>query len=161
MAQAGKSLTLTFLGGGKIAQAMMQGLKHQGLGSSLSIHAVDPNEKRLAELRAKGYHAHGHLTDSVAKQTDVLVLAVKPQQANEALRSLMKTPLKQSSLVISVVAGLPLKRISDSHPGTSFLVRAMPNTPATIGKGITVWMASPETDTEHFETTRLILRASK
>jgi pyrroline-5-carboxylate reductase len=143
------TLNLTFLGGGKIAQAMIQGLKHQQEIISqvqpqrhypkVMISAVDPNEKRITELRSKGYVAEKHLDESLANDTDVLILAVKPQQANEALHSLSKHPLKSSALVLSVVAGLPLKKISDARPGTSSLVRAMPNTRKKIDRSYLLW----------------------
>ena len=160
---APKTLNVTFLGGGKIAQAMIQGLKqqHDQILPKVVIRAVDPNEKRLTELRAKGCEAEPELSEKWAHHTDVLILAVKPQQAGEALKGVTKHPLRKTSLVLSVVAGLTLKKITDFHPGTQSLIRAMPNTPATIGKGITVWISSPETTPDHFDTTKMILRASK
>ena len=156
-----QKLNLTFIGGGKIAQAMIQGLMKQETKSKLVIRAIDPNEKRTSELRAKGHIAEAQFTEDMANETDVLILAVKPQQSGEVLRTLTKNPLKKSAFILSVVAGLPLRKIADAHPGTHSVIRAMPNTPATIGKGITVWIGSPETSTSHFETTQFILRASK
>ena len=154
-------LNLTFIGGGKIAQAMIQGLMKQETKSKVMIRAVDPNENRVSELRAKGHIAEFEFNEKMARDTDVLILAVKPQQSAEVLRTLTNNPLKKSSLILSVVAGLPLQKIADAHPGTLSLIRAMPNTPATIGKGITVWIGSSETSASHFETTQLILRASE
>lgn len=158
-----KSLNLTFVGGGKIAQAMLNSLVHQGNNTSkLVIRAVDPSEKRLLELRKKGvFQVFPKYSEEISKETDVMVLAVKPQQAGEAMKTIAKHPLRQSSVFVSVVAGLTLRQMGEAQLGTNAIVRAMPNTPATIGKGMTVWLASPETDPKHYETVRWLLRASK
>jgi pyrroline-5-carboxylate reductase len=183
MSQPQQVLNLTFIGGGKIALAIMQGIVAKTSKPTLAaatqatgiatggemasskmnikfvIRAIDPNVKRVEELRAKGFTAEPSLSKQVADETDVMVIAVKPQHTSDALKAIAKNPLRETSLVLSVVAGLPLKTIADAAPGTSALIRAMPNTPSTIGRGVCVWAHSPETTQKQIETTRMILQA--
>jgi pyrroline-5-carboxylate reductase len=72
----------------------------------------------------------------------IVVLAVKPQKLNGVLREL-KGALRPQDLVLSIIAGAPLETIADelSHAA---IVRAMPNTPAQVGEGMTVWTATPQ-----------------
>lgn len=144
-----------------MAQAMITGLmKNRKDGSTkVVVRAIDINENRLAELNKKGVEAQRELTKDVINETNVLVLAVKPQQTPDVLRKLTENPLQPNSLFVSVVAGLPIKRIADAKPGTNAIVRCMPNTPGSIGKGVTTWLPSPETPSAHYDTVRLILRA--
>jgi len=131
-------MKITFLGGGNMASALIGGLRKQGY-STAAIQVVEPQ----AELRERLTHDLGvrcsPVVDAAALHCDVLVLAVKPQQMQEAL-----APLRgefagqlQQQLVISIAAGLHLEDLSRWLGGHRQLVRCMPNTPALIGAGIT------------------------
>lgn len=133
------------------------------LDRSVVVNAIDLNESRIRELSANpDINAFQSLSSDILKETDVLVLAVKPQQADSALGDVNKFGgLRGSSILVSVVAGYPTQKIIEANTGTNCLVRSMPNTPATIGRGCTVWMKSPETTDDQVETTRILLRTSK
>lgn len=127
-------MKITFLGGGNMASALIGGLLKQGFSSS-DIRAIELLETGRERLQKDfGIRALAS-PDQAALDCDVLVLAVKPQQMREAL-----TPFAghlQNQLVISIAAGLRLGDLSRWLGGHTKLVRAMPNTPALIGQGVT------------------------
>ncbi|QQX83854.1 pyrroline-5-carboxylate reductase [Cupriavidus necator] len=132
------TLTFGFLGGGNMATALISGLIARGVPAG-SIRVVDPfpeAQQRLA--RDLGVHAAG-TPDAAFGASDVLVLAVKPQQFRDAAAQLL--PILPTSgkgnLVISVAAGIRLQDMQRWLDGRTRLVRAMPNTPALAGMGMT------------------------
>ena len=136
--------------------------KKQALDRNLVVNAIDLTESRLRELRSiPGVNAVQALSPKIAKDTDVLVLSVKPQHAKEALETVAKHGLKSDCVVISVIAGLPIDKMLEAKLGTESVVRAMPNTPATVGRAATVWMSSPQLTEEQIERTKLILKSSE
>lgn len=125
-------MKISFLGGGNMASALIGGLLKQGFVPS-DIQVVDPFEAARARLQADfGVRAVAQ-PDAAVLACDVLVLAVKPQQMQEALR-----PFKgklDHPLVITIAAGMRLADVSRWLGGYANLVRVMPNTPALIGQG--------------------------
>jgi pyrroline-5-carboxylate reductase len=88
---------------------------------------------------------------------DVVVLSVKPQRLDTVLVG-MQGSIQPDALVLSIVAGAPIAKISGILQHES-VVRSMPNTPAQIGKGITVWTAAPAVTSDQKEMARKILAA--
>jgi pyrroline-5-carboxylate reductase len=134
---------IAFVGPGAMAEAMISGLLRQGLAAPDHLLAAGPREARLEQLRASyGVRAFAENAEAAA-QADVIVLSVKPQRLSTVLKGL-KGSLKSEALALSIVAGASIHKISTGldHPA---VVRSMPNTPAQIGEGITVWTASPAT----------------
>jgi pyrroline-5-carboxylate reductase len=148
---------ITFIGPGAMAEAMIAGLIRQNVAGPESLAAAGPTNERLEHLQA--HYGIMTTTDnaSAAKNADVVVLSVKPQRLDRVLAGL-KGSLQPSSLVLSIVAGASIEKISLglSHQR---VVRSMPNTPAQIGEGITVWTASEEVSDEQRQMTRQILGA--
>lgn len=135
-------MKITFIGGGNMATALIGGLKKQGF-STVAIQVVEPNDAAREQLtNTFGVRATA-TADASALACDVLVLAVKPQQMKEAVAPLAGK-LGQH-LVISIAAGLRVADIARwlNH---SKVVRAMPNTPALIGCGMTGLYADPSVD---------------
>ncbi len=133
---------LGFIGSGTMAEAMIQVLVRKELVAPAHICASGPRQERARELRER-YGVVG-TTDNreAAEAADVLVLSVKPQVLPPVLSELRGLVFAEG-LVLSIVAGVDIRTISSSlrHPA---VVRAMPNTPAQIGHGMTVWTASRE-----------------
>ena len=127
-------MKITFLGGGNMASALIGGLLKQGFAAS-DLQVVELLEVGRIRLQDEfGVRATAVL-DEQALDCDVLVLAVKPQQMREALTPIAGRLVRQ--LVVSIAAGLRLTDLSRWLGGYSTLVRAMPNTPALIGMGVT------------------------
>ncbi|CAG9178729.1 pyrroline-5-carboxylate reductase [Cupriavidus pampae] len=133
------TLTFGFLGGGNMASALIGGLIARGVPAA-SIRVVDP----FAEARERLARVFGVQTleapDAAFGGSDVLVLAIKPQQFREAAAQLapqMAARPGGGGLVISVAAGIRLQDMQRWFGGHARLVRAMPNTPALAGMGMT------------------------
>ncbi len=149
-------MKITFIGGGNMATALIGGMKKQGF-SVAGMQVVEP----FAEARERLTETFGircaPAIDAATLNCEVLVLAVKPQQMKEALAP--AAGKLDSQLVISIAAGLRLADIGRWLGGHDHLVRAMPNTPALIGAGITGLFASAAVDREGRDSAEKILRA--
>jgi pyrroline-5-carboxylate reductase len=147
---------IAFIGSGAMAEAMIAGLLREKLAKPEHLLAAGPRSERGAQLQEK-YGVQPFTDNSLAAaQADVVVLSVKPQRLSGVLKELKG--IRPEALVLSIVAGAPLQKISASLKHAA-VVRAMPNTPAQIGEGITVWTASPDVSDEQKEIARSILSA--
>jgi pyrroline-5-carboxylate reductase len=147
-----KSASLHFVGCGVMAEAMIAGILHEKLIAPQQIVGSHPRAERRTELESKyGIRMLADNREAVQLRGPVepgkgsmVVLAVKPQRLKLVLEELSGS-LSADDLVVSIVAGAQLDTIIRALRH-SRVVRAMPNTPAQIGKGITVWTATPEVD---------------
>ena len=128
------------VGCGKMAEALADGL--QTTFPKLELHAFDLNESRADLFRSRfGAVVHSSASEAV-RDVDLLLLACKPQNI-EAVGWELTGSIDQSTIVLSILAGTPLRALS-SNLGVTRTVRSMPNTPAAVKEGITVWMGTPE-----------------
>lgn len=139
------TLTFGFVGGGNLATALIGGLVARGVPAG-AIRVADPfpaAQERLA--RDVGVQTCS-APDAALGACDVIVMAVKPQQFQEAAAQLRAhlASASRSGLVISVAAGIRLLDMQRWLGGHARLVRAMPNTPALTGMGMT-GLAAPDT----------------
>ncbi len=149
-------MRITFIGGGNMAVALIGGLRKQGY-SAAAIQVVEPVEAARERLTEEfGIRCAGAI-DAATLACDTLLLAVKPQQMRDAVAPLRGRLAAQ--LVVSIAAGLRMADISRWLGGYRKLVRAMPNTPALIGAGITGLCADPAIDLEERTNADRILRA--
>lgn len=148
---------LAFIGPGVMAEAMIGGLIRQNLAKPEALIAAGPTIERLEHLR-QHYQIQTSIDNaSAARQADVVVLSVKPQKLRRVLAEL-KDAIQPDTLVLSIVAGATMELIANST-GHKAVVRSMPNTPAQIGEGITVWTATEQVTVEMREMARQILKA--
>ncbi|MFO7585805.1 MAG: pyrroline-5-carboxylate reductase [Anaerolineales bacterium] len=148
---------IAFIGSGAMGEAMLAGLLRRGLSQPENLHTADIHTERVEELREK----YGTLpfTDNTlaVSGADVVILSVKPQRLSDVLGGL-KGHIRPDALVLSIVAGAKISKISRGL-GHNAVVRSMPNTPAQISRGITVWIASEAVDDAQKETARNVLGA--
>lgn len=134
---------LCFVGGGNMAAALIAGLRRRSPpGLPPALHVVDLNPDILRELAQQYGVSTARSLDQQVTQADVIVLAVKPQQMQAVARSL-RPYLSASQLVVSVAAGIRAADLSRWLGGHAAVVRAMPNTPALVGQGMTGMLALP------------------
>jgi pyrroline-5-carboxylate reductase len=148
---------IAFIGSGAMAEAMISGLLRQGLARPEDLLASDNRLERVEELHQK-YGIQPFIENKKATEhADVVVLSVKPQRLTEVLGGL-KNAIPSRALVLSIVAGATIAKISNglSHKA---VVRSMPNTPAQIGQGMTVWIPSQAVSEAQKETACAILGA--
>lgn len=152
-----RDATLAFIGSGMMAEAMIAGLLNQQLIDPQQIIAAGPRPERGEELENR-YHIRW-TTDNAeaAEECDIAVLSVKPQVLKHVIPEI-RGHLRRQNLIISIVAGAPIKELADgiAHPSVA---RAMPNTPGQIGQGITVWTASEEVSPTGHDHSQTILSA--
>lgn len=149
-------MNIAFLGGGNMAGALIGGLVGKGFDArSIAVVEVSPTAR---ERLAARYPVHvATAPDAAMQRSEVLVLAVKPQDMRSALASLGSTV--RGKLIISIAAGMPLAALSRWLGGHRKLVRCMPNTPALIGAGITGACALPEVTVDERKKAETILGA--
>jgi pyrroline-5-carboxylate reductase len=126
--------TITFIGAGNMAEALIRGLLAAKTVEPRQIWATDVREDHLKSIQATyGISVTTNNCEAV-KAADVLILAVKPQQMSAVLRGI-KSAMTADKLVISIAAGIPTSRIEGELEGPSRVIRVMPNTPALVGEG--------------------------
>ena len=146
--------TIVLAGAGKMGGAMLSGWLAQGLDAS-SVAVIEPYPSdEINALAAKGVRLNPVPKDlgTVA----ALVVAVKPQMFREAGPAL-KPFVAPDTLVVSIMAGIAIAAIDEVCGGS--VVRAMPNTPAAIGRGITVAVAASNVSTAQRAVADALLRA--
>ncbi|MEI8167132.1 MAG: pyrroline-5-carboxylate reductase [Chloroflexales bacterium] len=152
-----KDLHIAMIGSGAMGEAIIGGLLRHELVTPGQVLASDPHEARLHELQTRYGIQTSHDNHAAARWGQVVIFAVKPQQLKRVLLPLRGT-MREDGLVISIVAGATLSNFGAAldHPA---VVRSMPNTPAMIGEGMTVWTASPEVSTHQHGWARTVLGA--
>jgi pyrroline-5-carboxylate reductase len=149
-------MKISFIGGGMMGEAIIKSLLAKKLAKPADITASDVSPVRRDILKKNyGIKTVAGNTEAV-KGAEVVVLAVKPQELGKVLGELKG--LSSQQLVLSIVAGATLETIHEGL-GHSRLVRAMPNMPAQIGEGMTVWTASADVNQKQKEMAQSIVAA--
>ena len=135
--------TIATVGSGVMAEAMIAGLLRGALVKPERVIASHPRaERREALEREYGIRTVADNLEAV-RDADVVVLGIKPQMLDKVGREI-GPHLRRGQLVLSVLAGATTAALTGIL-GHDQVVRSMPNTPARIGKGVSVWYATPET----------------
>lgn len=139
-----RNTTLAFIGSGVMGEAMIRGILAQHLIEPEAITASDPLPDRLQVLHGR-YGIRTTTDNRMAVQIGkIVILSVKPQTLPKILPDI-QTALAADNLIISIVAGAPIKIIRRGL-GIEKIIRAMPNTPGQVGHGMTVWTATEAVD---------------
>lgn len=126
---------IVFLGAGNMAEALVRGLLRGGVARARQLRVTDVRPERLTYFWKKYRVAGTDDNVEAVKSADVVVLAVKPQQLAEVLAQ-VAGHVSRKALVLSIAAGVRSGRIEKILGSTVPVVRAMPNTPALVGAGI-------------------------
>jgi pyrroline-5-carboxylate reductase len=151
----GKKVAL--IGSGNMAGAMIGALLRKNELTPDQISASDPSPEQQKIIKDKyGISVTGENREAV-KSADLVILSVKPQVL-PAVMSELKGKIPSGSLVFSIVAGMPIATIQRglSHKA---VIRSMPNTPAQISAGMTVWTGSDDVSESQRVEARVILEA--
>ena len=146
-----ESRGLVLLGCGKMGSAMLAGWLDRGLPAS-SVWVIDPNPSDW--VQSQGIHLNTALPANPA----IVLVAVKPQMMGDALPTL--TALGNgSTLFLSVAAGTPISAFEAVLGSETPIIRAMPNTPAAVGKGITALIGNTRTDVAQMDLAEALVAA--
>ncbi len=138
---------IAFVGCGVMGEAMIAGLLRNEIVEPAQILATHPRHNRREELKAEyGINVYEKNSDAVMQaqegENSIIILAVKPQRLAVVMKELKGVVLPEV-LVLSIIAGATTGTLVE-HLGARRVVRAMPNTPAQIGHGITAWTCGDE-----------------
>lgn len=150
-------MRLAFIGGGVMGEAIIRGILDKGLTPPQSIIASDISAERRTWLSEKYGVATTSDNGLAVSKAEVILLAIKPQTLEGVMRDLGGLFLP-TQLVLSIVAGANLTTLAQGL-NHRVVVRVMPNTPAQIGEGISVWTTTAEVNKEQKEIARSILTA--
>ncbi len=134
-------MKLAIVGGGAMGEAILAAVLRQKLVAPQDIAVAEPVAARLHALQSK-YGVGGAPDAAAVVDADHVLLAVKPQDFDKLAASI-KGKLPKTATVISIMAGVTIERLREGLAHTA-IVRSIPNTPAQVGAGFTLWTATPE-----------------
>lgn len=146
---------VVFIGAGNMAEAIVSGMVAANFCAPEKIIMTDVRPERLAELEAE-YGVSTSTDNSVVKNAEIVLLAVKPQVMADVLKGFAPV-LRKETLVISIAAGIPTVKIEALLGGNRRVVRVMPNTPALVGQGASALAAGANADEADLEVAEAIL----
>jgi pyrroline-5-carboxylate reductase len=155
--KAKEEMKIAFIGGGNMGEAMLSAILEKGLSTPEDISVSDINEACRKYIGQKfGVYTTGSNLEATARG-DVVVLAIKPQNLSQVTTEI-GGQLKAEQMVLSIIAGKSIATLQRGLKHHS-IVRAMPNTPAQIGQGMTVWTATSAITEEQKASVSSILGA--
>ncbi|AXP79223.1 Pyrroline-5-carboxylate reductase [Mariniflexile rhizosphaerae] len=130
------------IGAGNMGLTYAEGMSKSRLLKKKNIMVLDKSEEKLEELhQISHFDAFSELKDCVP-QADIIFIAVKPYHAESVFKAI-KPLVQPQQILVSIMAGVSITSIKEIT-GLNKIVRAMPNLPAQIGKGLTSYVISPE-----------------
>ncbi|MGA1474362.1 MAG: pyrroline-5-carboxylate reductase family protein [Prochlorothrix sp.] len=145
-----------FIGGGVMAEAILSRFVASGSCVPADLWVSDPLEQRRNWLHQQ-YGVTAVADNAAVAQAAVLVLAIKPQVLDQVVPTLALHS-SATPLVLSILAGVPLQRLETAFPQCP-VIRVMPNTPATVGAGISAMAAGSQVQAQHVAQARQLLEA--
>jgi pyrroline-5-carboxylate reductase len=146
---------VAFIGGGVMAEAMIRGILSKGVAESRHLVASDIDAQRCTLLSQKYRLATFQDNCSAVKEAEVIVLAIQPYSLAQVMREL-GGHVQPEQLVLSIVAGAGMATISQGLRH-EIIARAMPNMPAQIGEGISVWTVASGVNECYQKKVRILL----
>ncbi|MDA1189012.1 MAG: pyrroline-5-carboxylate reductase [Chloroflexi bacterium] len=148
-------MKIAFIGGGIMGESIIAGLLRANLAAPADIAVSEPVEARRKHLTGThGIRVEAN-AETIVEGADLVVLAVKPQNLGDVMPGLKKL-LAKGQTVASIIAGARIETLSKGL-GTDAIIRIMPNTPAQIGAGMTVWTATPVVPQTALDATKKML----
>ena len=146
---------VVLVGAGKMGAAMLDGWVARGIDPA-KVAVIEPQPS----LQVARYGSNGlKINPQGSLQAAVIIIAVKPQAASDVMPSLARF-ITPSTVAVSIMAGKTLKFLQDGFPAGTAIVRCMPNTPAAIGRGITVAVPNAAVTPAQREAASLLLAAA-
>jgi pyrroline-5-carboxylate reductase len=153
-----KQPSIGFIGAGNMASSLIGGLLGNGYPAD-HIRIADVDAHRL-ESAARQFQVHASPdNEQLAAESQVLILAVKPQALADACRDIASVVQRQKPLVISIAAGVDESAIDRWLGGKAAIVRCMPNTPCLVGAGATALHGNAEVTAQHRDWAEMIMRS--
>jgi len=126
-----------FIGAGNMGSAIIRGAVKSGMVKPESISIYDPDSTKTAALKKETGIGVAQNSLEVAAQSDIIILAVKPNMVKSVLETI-KSGFDVSKVLVTVAVGIPIKFYKDILGNDRKIIRTMPNTPALVGEGMTL-----------------------
>lgn len=152
-----KNKQIALIGAGAMGEAIVSGLVRQNVVQPEQILAAEPRHERRDYMQRHYGIGVNSDTVQVARQGHLVILAVKPQMLS-GLLPMLRGALQPEALCLSILAGIPMATFVTALEHEA-VVRVMPNTPAQIGAGMSVWTATPAVNEEQRDWVRMVLSA--
>lgn len=150
---------ISFIGAGSMAEAIFSGLLKKGMISPDNIHVTNRTDiDRLHEIQELYQVRCLQEKEEAVKQGDILILAVKPKDVNEAIEAI-KPYIRKEQLLISVLAGVSTEYLEYLLGMEMPVIRAMPNTSAAIGLSATALTAGKHASEDHLQLAETLFQA--
>ena len=148
-------MKISFIGSGKMAEALISGITESNTLSPNSINCTDKDHKKTTYMNKK-YNINKFTNNlDVIQNADIIFICIKPQDIN-TLSNELKNQFKNNQTIVSILAGTQIQTVSKLFNHNS-IIRIMPNTPAQIKKSVSVWTHTKETDSTHIKQIKSIL----
>ncbi len=154
----GLNITLGFIGGGQMAEALIKGILSKGLIPKEQIKVSDPEPARRQILQSSFGIEVFEDNKEVLTSCQVVVLAVKPQVMCKVLKQI-SSDVTRDHLLVSIAAGITLRTLEHGLPPGSRVIRVMPNTPALVQQGASALCLGSHVGPGDAEVVRAILQA--
>lgn len=150
------SKSLAVIGGGVMAEAIVSRLLGSGIYAATEVVICEPNPQRRVYL-AQEYGCGVMADNRAGAAAEIVLLAVKPQIFPDVAKELSQQAA-EGTTIVSIMAGISLAQLGHAWP-TAAIVRAMPNTPATVGAGMTALAANDRSSEEILQNVRNLFAA--
>ena len=148
-------MRLSFIGGGTMPEAIIGGILEAQIAVPKEIWVGEVVKSRREYLSSTyGINAIDNNIEAI-NESELIVLSIKPQDVS-SVSQVIQNRISNHQTVVSIIAGATINTLMEST-GHSKIIRIMPNTPAQIGSGMSVWTASDDVDASHIELTKTIL----
>ena len=149
-------MKICFVGGGNMGEAIIKSLLAKGVAKPDDVTVSDVSQSRRDILKKKYRIKTVSSNKEAVKGAEVVVLAIKPQELSKVMAELKGLSPKQ--LILSIIAGATIETLEEGL-GHSVIVRSMPNMPAQVGEGMTVWTATADVNHKQKDMAQSILAA--
>ena len=135
-------MKILVIGAGNMGLTYAEGMSKSKLLKKKNIMVLDNSEEKLEELNEISHFVAFKELEECVPKADIIFIAVKPYHAENLFKAL-KPYVKPGQILVSIMAGVNINNIKQ-YSSLTKIVRAMPNLPAKIGKGLTSYVTSPE-----------------
>jgi len=148
---------LSFIGAGNMAEALIKGILSAGVTTPANIIATDANPERLSWIRATYDIRTEAVNRRAVEQTEVVLVCVKPRMVPHVLQEI-GAALQVDQMLISIAAGVAIAQLEAGLAAAVPVVRAMPNTPAVVQRGVTALAPGTHAETHHLRVAHELFR---
>lgn len=152
-----QNATIGLIGVGNMGSALLRGIVKSKIINPSSIWIYDADVSKSLQLQELGVNI-AHSNENLARKCNIIILAVKPNFVSDVLSAITNT-ISPSHLILSIAAGVTIEQLKRFTQNKCYVIRAMPNTPALVGEGMTAVCTDSFTPDEYLRIAYAILNS--